>query len=146
MLRMRTIGGSLCALALLVALLLASGCEERSNDSEESSEPAVQYAAQADLVALANSLRETQERLAAAERQQVTAGQRNLQNEQRVAALEQRVGGLQTNVIGLTQENTALRQQVAQQQAELAATQEQMRRMQAQANRARRVVRDRLGR
>lgn len=95
---------------------------------------------------LSESLRQTQERLVAAERkvaeidQRLTSPDPNAAPLVRLASVEGRTGTTEQTVARLQQEHVAMQQQLAQTnqqlqqtRVELAATQQQMRSMQAQA-------------
>ena len=131
----------LCFLSVVITtvmtLALVTGCEQRSSRRTRP-----RYAKAADVTALNEVVKQTQERLVSAEQRQAAEEQQDASYYQRVAVLEQNVSVLQQTTTNLAQENQVLRQQLTQTQMELAATQEEVKQMKLQAGRAQRVVRD----
>lgn len=126
------------AITMLVFGALCSCNDARGDDNEGVSR---QYVTQ-----LAESLRQTQERLVASERkvaeidQRLTSPDPNAAPLVRLASVEGRTGTLEQSVarqqqtdVAMQQQLTTTQQQLAQTRMELAATQQQMRSMQAQA-------------
>ena len=126
------------ALVTMLVLGAFSACNDARGEDNGVSR---QYVTQ-----LSESLRQTQERLVAAERkvaeidQRLTSPDPNAAPLVRLATTEGRTGALEQNVARMQQEHVAMQQQLTttqqqlqQTRMELAATQQQMRSMQAQA-------------